>query len=142
MSKDPKTELQTAYYQLLNGNVNVGGVIGVYDGIPADAEYPLISIGEYTQTDSSDKSSFGEDTTVTIKIIDRFSSSVISRAKIFAITAAVKGIIRTRPQAITLPSYNVIRTIVDGQHTYRELSATHIYVHEVLRFRHELEQLT
>lgn len=142
MSKDPKVELQTQYYSLLNGNVDVDGVIPVYDGVPGkDAEYPYIAIGEYTQVDDSDKSSFGEDLTVTLVIADRFINSSVSRRRLFSIVSKVKEIIRARPNPFDLASFNVITSVVDNQNTFKQLTDTYLYVYEQLRFRHLIEQV-
>ena len=49
MAKDSTTELQTAYYTLLNNNITLSGTpVKVYDDVPASATYPLIQFGSTT----------------------------------------------------------------------------------------------
>lgn len=140
--KDPKVELQTAYFDLLDGNVDVGGVIPVHDGIPPkdEASYPLIAIGNYTQTPDLDKYSFGEELTVTLSVIGRFKNSDISRNRLFNISNEVKQIIAARPVAFTISSFYVHTATLDNQNTFKELTDTHLYVYETIRFRHIIEQ--
>lgn len=140
--KDVKKELQPEYYGLLDGNIQWNGnTVGVHYGVPDDAEYPLIALGEYTQVDDSDKSSFGDELTFTLRVVDRFPNSSISRAALFSISNDIKEIIRTVPNPFDLASFNVITATVDNQTTFKELTDTYLYVHEQIRFRHEIEQV-
>ena len=64
MAKDSTTQLQTAYYQLLNNNVTLSGnPVPVYDDVPANGTYPHIQFNITTLTDQSTKTSFMDDGT-------------------------------------------------------------------------------
>lgn len=139
MSLDPKAQLQTEYYNLLNGNISAP----VYDFVPEDAEYPHVVIGQYTIVDDSDKSSFGQDLTVELQTVDRFPNSGGSRVNgIFPLTEEVKEIIRVMDanSTFTLADFRVHTAVVDQQNTFEELTETYKYVREVIRFRHLIEQ--
>lgn len=141
MSADPKTKIQTQYFSLLNGNVTLSGQsVPVYDFLPASPSFPYIRIGEYTETDDSDKTSFGEDLTVTVQVVDRVGGSGGSRANLFSVIDQVKGIICTRPVAVTVSGFNVLTATLESETTFRNLTDTHLYFYSSLRFRHKIEQ--
>ena len=133
--KDPKKQLQTEYFTLLSALDTP-----VYDFVPEDPDYPYIRLGEYTESDYSDKSSFGEDLTITVQVVDRVGGSGGSRAALFDVVDEVKQKIRSRPVPFTLTDFNVITSTVDNETTFRELSDTHLYFNTNIRFRHLIEQ--
>ena len=74
MSKDSTTQLQTQYYTLLNGNVSLSGnPVAVYDEVPSNATYPHIQFADTTLTDNSTKSTFMDNATFSLSVVDRFS---------------------------------------------------------------------
>lgn len=142
--EDIKTKLQTAYYSLLNGNITYSGTnVPVYDvmGVPQTPVYPHILLTDYTQIDESDKSSFGEEITVDIEVIDR-STQIASRAGVFSVVNQIKGIIRVRPEAFSVTGWNVFNTILDTEITIpKEFDGTYVYFGSRLTFRHSAEEL-
>lgn len=142
--KDVKADLQEAYYSLLNTNVSYSGSnVSVYDvmNIPEDPDYPHILITDYTQIDDSDKSSFGEEITVDLEVIDR-SVQRASRAGLFSVINQIKQIIRVRPEAFSVSGWNIFNTILDTEITIpKEFDGTYIYFGTRLTFRHSIEQL-
>lgn len=138
--KSTATPLQQAYFTLLSGNVNVNGVISVYDTIPEDPNYPYIQIADRTASDYVTKSSFGEEVTQSLSIVDRFSGSFGSRANINDVLDKVQQIIRARPVPISLAGFNVITSTLDNATFLRERTQTHTYFRYEVRFRHLIQQ--
>ena len=150
--KDVKTQLQTAYYTLLNGNVVIPKetwpvpvrpvtdyTVPVYDSVPSSATYPYINFQEFTETDDSDKSSFGADQTFTIEVVDRYQNTWTSAVRNF-VCNRVKEIIRARPVPLNLSDWNVISSVVDTENTNKQMTDTHTYIISIIRFRHLIEQ--
>lgn len=141
MAKDSTTQLQTQYYTLLNNNVSVSGTtIPVYDDVPANATYPLIHFNDTTLVDNSTKSTFMDDVTFSLSVVDRFSLDNGSRAKINSIVDQVKQIIRARPVPFNLADFNVITSVVDNDTSRKERTDTYTYFIRQLRFRHIIEE--
>ena len=68
MAKDSTTELQVAYYTLLNTNVTLSGSpVPVYDEVPANGTYPHIQFNDTTLTDNSTKTTFMDNVTFSIR---------------------------------------------------------------------------
>lgn len=134
------TELQTAYFQALQGITFNGVSVPVYDFVPADAVYPYIRIGEFTQVDNSDKSDYGSEITVQIQVVDRFGASGGSRVPINEIANQVKQIVRPNP--FSLDNHNVVTCLLDNETSFRELTDTFFYVYLDMRFRHQTVNAT
>jgi|11_taG_2_1085331.scaffolds.fasta_scaffold00329_6 hypothetical protein len=141
---DVKQSLQTAYYALLNGNITYSSTaVPVYDvmNVPQSPDYPHILITDYTQVDDSDKSSFGEEITVDIEIIDRAEQRA-SRAGLFSIVNQIKNIIRVRPEAFDVSGWNIFNTNLDTEITIpKEFDGNYIYFGSRITFRHSIEEL-
>lgn len=138
---DPKTLIQTAYFTLLNGNLTYNSVnVPVYDRVPDNAVYPHVAIGHYTSTDDSDKSSFGENMTVTLHVVDRYINSSGSRKAINSVTGQIKQIIRVRPVPISIAGFNVGTSYIDNESSNEEKTDTYLYIYNNIRFRHLIEQ--
>ncbi len=142
--KDVKTSLQGAYYTLLNGNITYSGSnVPVYDvmNVPQEPDYPHVLITDYTQIDDSDKTSFGEELTIDLEVIDRATQRA-SRAGLFSVINQVKQIIRVRPEAFSVSGWNIFNTILDTEITIpKEFDGTYIYFGSRLTFRHSIEEL-
>lgn len=141
MAKDSTTELQVAYYTLLNNNVTLSGTpVPVYDEVPASATYPHIEFGDTNLTDDSTKSSFQDNVTFSLSVVDRFPSDTGTRTKINNIVNQVKQIIRARPVPFDLTNFNVLTSVVDGDVFRKEGSSTYNYYIREIRFRHKIEE--
>ncbi len=141
MAKDSTTQLQTAYYTLLNNNVTISGsAVPVYDDVPSSATYPLIHFNDTTLVDNSTKSTFMDDVTFSLSIVDRFGLDNGSRAKINSIVDQVKQIIRARPVPFSLNDFNVITSVVDNDVSRKQRTDTYTYFIRELRFRHIIEE--
>ena len=141
MSKDSTTELQTAYYTLLNTNVSLSGsVIPVYDEVPSSATYPHIQFADTTLVDNSTKSTFMDEATFSLSVVDRFSLDNGTRSRINSIVDQVKQIIRARPVPFDLTDFNVIISVVDNDLFRKEKTDTYTYFIRELRFRHVIEE--
>tara|TARA_A100000171_G_C2090322_1_gene124226 strand:+ start:354 stop:782 length:429 start_codon:yes stop_codon:yes gene_type:complete len=141
MAKDSTTELQTAYYTLLNNNITLSGTpVKVYDDVPASATYPLIQFGSTTFVDNSTKSTFMDNATFSISIVDRFALDNGSRSRINNICNQIKQIIRVRPVPFILTNFNVITSVVDNDISRKESTSTFTYFIRDIRFRHVIEE--
>lgn len=141
MSKDSTTELQVAYYTLLNNNVTLSGTpVSVYDEVPANGTYPHIQFNTTTLTDNSTKSTFMDDVTFSLSVVDRFSLDNGTRSKINSIVNQVKEIIRARPVPFNLTNFNVITSVLDNDVMRKEKSDTYTYFIREVRFRHIIEE--
>ena len=135
------TPLQQAYFTLLNEQVNVGGVIPIYDTIPSSPSFPYIQIDDNTKLDFVTKSSFGEEITQTLWIVDRYEGSFGSRLNVNSILDKVQQIIRARPNPFDINDYNVITNTLDIAVFSRERTETHTYLRYEVRFRHLIQHL-
>ena len=141
MAKDSTTQLQTAYYQLLNNNVTLSGnPVPVYDDVPANGTYPHIQFNITTLTDQSTKTSFMDDGTFSLSVVDRFSLDNGTRSRINSIVDQIKQIIRARPVPFNLTDFNVITSVVDNDIFIKEKSNTYTYFIREIRFRHIIEE--
>lgn len=143
--KDIKLDLQTAYYNLLNGNLSFATVnVPVFDvmDVPQSPAYPHVILSDWTQVDDGDKSSFGEEVTFGIDIVDKATQRG-NRAGVYSIINQIKQIIRVRPEPFNVTGWNVLNTRLDNEFTLpKEFDGTHIYFGNRVRFRHTVEQLT
>jgi hypothetical protein len=135
------TPLQQAYFTLLNGNVNVGGVIPIYDTVPVNPSYPYIQLSDRTANDFVTKSSFGEEVTQLVSIVDRFSGSFGSRIRINDVLDKVQQIVRARPVPISMAGFNTLTSTLDSAVFLRERTETHTYFRYEVRFRHLIEHV-
>lgn len=141
MSKDSTTELQVAYYTLLNNNVTLSGnPVAVYDEVPANGTYPHIQFNDTTLSDNSTKTTFMDDVTFSLSVVDRFSLDNGSRANLNSVVNQVKQIIRARPVPFNLTNFNVINSVVETDLSRKEKTSTYTYFIRELRFRHIIEE--
>lgn len=141
MAKDSTTELQVAYYTLLNTNVTLSGnPVAVYDEVPANGTYPHIQFNDTTLSDNSTKTTFMDDVTFSLSVVDRFSLDNGSRANLNSVVNQVKQIIRARPVPFNLTNFNVINSVVETDLSRKEKTSTYTYFIRELRFRHIIEE--
>ena len=141
MAKDSTTELQVAYYTLLNTNVTLSGTpVPVYDEVPANGTYPHIQFNDTTLTDNSTKTTFMDNVTFSLSVVDRFSLDNGSRANLNSVVNQVKQIIRARPVPFNLTNFNVINSVVETDLSRKEKTSTYTYFIRELRFRHIIEK--
>ena len=131
------TSLQTAYFTLL------GTITGatLYDVVPENPSFPYIQISDNTKTDFVTKSSFGEEVTQELWIVDRFSGSFGSRVAVNNLLDSVQQVIRARPNPFNIADYNVITNTLDIVIFSRERTETHTYLRYEVRFRHLIQHL-
>ena len=141
MAKDSTTQLQTSYYSLLNNNVTLSGTpVPIYDEVPATATYPHIQFNDTTLTDNSTKSTFMDDATFSLSVVDRFSLDNGTRSRINNVVDQVKEIIRARPVPFNLNDFNVILSVVDNDVFRKEKTSSYTYFIREVRFRHVIEE--
>jgi len=141
MAKDSTTQLQIAYYTLLNNNVTLSGnPVPVYDEVPSNGTYPHIQFNDTTLTDNSTKSTFMDNVTFSLSVVDRFSLDNGSRANLNSVVNQVKEIVRARPVPFNLTDFNVLVSVVDNDIFRKEKTNTYTYFIRELRFRHIIEE--
>jgi len=136
MAKDSTTELQQAYYSLLDAALSVP----IYDQPPENATYPHVQFNDTTLTDASSKSDFIDDVTFSLSVVDRYALDSGTRTYINAIVNTIKETIRTRTDVFNLTSFDVISTVVDNDIFRQEFTQTYIYWIREIRFRHKIEE--
>ena len=141
--KDNSTELQTEFFDLLDGNITYGGTtIPVYDVVPSSPTYPYIQLGENTSNDRSTKTTFGSTDTFQLSIVDRFEDGHQgTRKRINSVANDLLGIVRVRPVPFNLSNFKVLRCIVENDITLRELTETYLYISREIRFNLQIEEL-
>lgn len=141
--KDNSTELQTEFFDLLNGNITYSGsTIAVYDTVPETPSYPYIQFNDKTSNDFSTKDTFASNDSLSLSIVDRFSGITGTRARINSVANSLFGIIRVRPVPLSLTNFTVIRCIVENDIFLRELTETYLYLRREIRFNLQLQQTT
>lgn len=139
--KDNSTELQTEFYDLLNGQITYdGNAVPVYDTVPETPSYPYIQFGDKESNDFSTKDTFASTDSFQLSIVDRFPGITGSRAGINSVANDLFGIIRVRPVPLDLTNFTVIRCIVENDVFLRELSETYLYLRREIRFNLQIQQ--
>lgn len=139
--RDPGIELQTAYYQRLQGITYDGKSVPVYDVVPAKPVYPHIKFQDRTITDISDKNSYRMDLIFGLRVIDRFPANQGSRMSIYAISSEIKERIRQIYTGIELETFNVITSTLASETFLTELTETYYYLRNEMRFRHHIQDI-
>lgn len=142
--KDPKKVIQVSFYSLLNGNITIGGSsVPVGDKMaPADT-YPQIVLSDWTEVDTSDKSSFINELTFTVHFYDRISGDKGSRANLYDMVGQAKQLVRTRPNSVDLsPDFKLLWLVIDDELSLpKTRTDTHITFGRQVRYRMQIQQL-
>lgn len=135
--KDVKTPLQTKIFQVLNP------LIDLYDIAPVDAEYPHTEIGETIEIEDMDKDTFGQETTVTFYIRDRFQGSVGSRVNVNDIKNTILTELRKLPKdgLEQIDGFRVTAIRLDDSNSQKIADNTYLYFTEILRIMFRTYQL-
>jgi hypothetical protein len=138
--KDSGLAVRTAYYQALNGNVEVDGVnVPVYDGAPSGADYPYILLSTQDSTEGKglkDDDCFNLDETILLDIVTGFPSNTGGKRQHDLIANEILQLIHPK---ITIDSKEVRTTLVNGT-TLEEISGDRKIFRKLLRFRHNIFQ--
>lgn len=135
--RDIKTPLQTGIYAILSP------LIDLYDIAPINAEYPYTEIGETIEIEDMDKDTFGQETTVTFYIRDRFQGSAGSRVNVNNIKNTILNTLRKLPKN-GLPQINGFRVTavrLDDSNSQKIADDTYLYFTEILRIMFRTYQL-
>lgn len=135
--RDVKTPLQTAIFEALNP------LIDLYDVAPVTAQYPYTEIGETIEIEDMDKDTFGQETTVTFYIRDRFQGSAGSRANVNAIKNTILNTLRKLPKngLPQIEGFRVTAVRLDDSNSQKIADDTYLYFTEILRIMFRTYQL-
>lgn len=135
--RDVKTPLQTAIYELLSP------IIDIYDIAPISAEYPYTEIGETIEIEDMDKDTFGQETTVTFYIRDRFQGSAGSRVRVNDIKNTILQTLRKLPKngLPQIEGFRVTAVRLDDSNSQKIADDTYLYFTEILRIMFRTYQL-
>lgn len=142
--KDPKTAVQTSFYSLLDGNVTIGGsAVPVGDKMSPPDSYPQMVLNDWTEVDTSDKTSFINELTFTVHYYDRISGDKGSRANLYGMVGQSKQLVRTRPNSVDLsPDFKLIWLVIDDELSLpKTRTDTHITFGRQVRYRMQIQEL-
>ena len=134
---DVKTPLQTKIFQVLSP------LIDLYDVAPVTAEYPYTEIGETIEIEDMDKDTFGQETTVTFYIRDRFQGSAGSRVNVNDIKNTILTELRKLPKngLEQIDGFRVTAIRLDDSNSQKIADDTFLYFTEILRIMFRTYQL-
>lgn len=137
--KDPGVEIQTKYYELLSGITYNGKSVPVYDVAPYEAEYPHIMFQGRELIDRPNKTSYGNQVFIGLRIIDRFPANNGTRKSIYEISSEVKTRIRKINDVFEVENFNIINAELAQETFVSELTKTYFYYRSEIRFKHLIE---
>ena len=141
--KDVGFSLRKAYFNKLNGAVNLGGnAVPTYDNVSDSANYPYIQISNISVVDESTKTNFNNNCVVTIQIYTGTDGTNYSKSDADNISNQVMLLLINRsslPDAS--PDFKVITNSLEST-GYIESQFDGFYeVRKVIRIRNIVEQL-
>jgi hypothetical protein len=138
--KDTGLALRTAYYQALEGNVEIDGItVPVYDGAPSEAEFPYILLSTQDSTSGisiKDDDCFNTDDTILLDIVTGFRGNTGGKKLSDLIANEVLQIVHPK---ITIDAKE-IRTSFVASTTLEEQTGEKKIFRRLLRFRHNIFQ--
>jgi hypothetical protein len=140
--KDPRTALQTAFYGLLDNAITYNShTVAVSDIMYPPDSFPHVLLGDWTIRDDSDKAYFMQICSFTVRIYDRMSGNMGSRAAMYDIANQVIGIIRSRPDSVIPQGFHLIWLRLDNENLLPKVQTdTFIQFGTLLRFELEVQQ--
>lgn len=143
--KDVSLPLRTKYYELLNGNVTLNGIIvPVFDVTANQQAYPFIILDVLTGLPEEDKDLFGSEIIFTIDIVTGYSvGGGGGRKDSDLIAGQVKNLIK--PSKIQNvfdlePNFTNIVTTFERENTIIEQTETNLIIRRVLEFKHIIQE--
>lgn len=137
--KDPGIEIQSKYYELLSDITYNGNSVPIYDVAPYEAVYPHIMFQGRELIDRPNKTSFGNQVFIGLRIIDRFPANHGTRKSIYEISSQVKTRIRRITDVFEVENFNIINAELAQETFISELTKTYFYYRSEIRFKHLIE---
>lgn len=141
--KDLSSVLRTAYYSRLNGNLTYNSSnVPVYDRVSNTVSYPFVLLGEFRDTDDSDKTFYAHNCTQEVEVITAFDGNHGGKKASDNISDQIIERIRTRSSGYMVlnSSFNMTTTTLDETFTLTEEAGEHIVYRRVIRFRHLVDE--
>lgn len=143
--KDVSLPLRTKYYELLNGNVTLNGIlVPVFDVTANQQAYPFIILDVLNGLPEEDKDLFGSEIIFTIDIVTGYSvGGGGGRKDSDLIAGQVKNLIK--PSKIQNvfdlePNFTNIVTTFERENTIIEQTETNLIIRRVLEFKHIIQE--
>jgi len=135
--KDAGYELRKAYYDRLN-NITVNATtIPFYDIVPTTASEPYMYVSDYTANDFGDKTTYGQEVTITLHVVTRQGNTEGGRKDNDDVANEIIEQIRTRSQNyLSLTNHYIITTTLDNTTSIVEGVEGGKIVRRLIRFRH------
>lgn len=138
--KDTGLAVRTAYYQALEGNVEIEGItVPVYDGVPSDAEFPYILLSTQDSIggrELKDDDCFNTDESILLDIVTGFPGNTGGKKQSDLIANEILQIVHPK---ITIDSKEVRTTFISGI-TLEEQNGAQKIFRRLLRFRNNIFQ--
>lgn len=91
--RDVNKSVRIAILSALGGNINVGGIVPIYDKVPDSAAAPWVKVGTQINTDNSTKDCVNTSHVATLEVITRFQEPGGGKEQIDDITDALKQLL-------------------------------------------------
>ena len=136
--KDLNYVLRKAYYDRLNNVVVDSSPIPFYDTVPTTASEPYMYVSDFTSFDRGDKSTFGQEATITLVVVTKQGNTEGGRKSSDDIANKIIEEIRTRSaNYLTLGNdHYIITTTLDNTSSFIESVEGGKLVIRSIRFRH------
>lgn len=152
--KDVALSVRTAYQSLLEGAAALTSLLGQFEGlekifstVPPGCDYPYIYYAGYTSNNlPTNKLVYGNDVTMTVTIVTKFSNETGGQREADLIANEVIGIIvpneRQNPIDLSASELQCMSSELELDTTFMKTNTTGKTMNRVLRFRHTIFQGT
>jgi len=139
--KYPLKYLIPAYYTILNGQINSGGVLPVYDGeVPPTVQASYILIGDRTSNQMEGKGTYNTECTVLIDIVIKGQSMGYKVADEAA--NQVLALVNSAANPSIGPYFQCVTTSISSINTLPGINKTDNTFRVLIRFRHIIKQIS
>ena len=138
---DPSNLYRTAYFNKLNNQIIINGIIiPVYDVVPDTAKAPYIIISSSTLTPILNNSGYGYSANMTIDIVTRFNSGG-GKKLVDDISNEIFKIILTREKFYKDENWHIYTSKLDSTRYFENQSGTGIVIRKLISFENKIQQL-
>jgi hypothetical protein len=139
--KDTGLAVRTAYYQALEGNVELNGVtVPVYDGAPSDAEFPYILLSTQDSLEGLGcKASIATDDAILLDIVTGFPGNTGGKKQSDLIANEILQIVH--PTITLSDGFQSVSNKLESSITLEEQNGDRKIFRRLLRFRTTIYQV-